>query len=693
MKNDKYANLKKSASLVAYASTRMKLENRGAEYWGCCPFHNEKTPSFAIKKKSTGEEVFYCQGCGKGGDIFRFVEMIDSCTPKVALDTVSTFANVSKVAAPVNAEPEWNEQYAKVTSTFQNPVEETAKKDYPISDWAKFEQALQTNPAALLWLENIRGITKETAELLHLGYAQSCKGAIKEEDEEARHKGWILFPRIAGGKLIAVKMRSIFLKTFSQWAGMDPKALFNVETICPFDPVFVTEGELDTAIFEQAGLRAVSIPSASSIKLTPSSKNALKQATEIFLAGDNDGKVGNIAMAKLARELGKGAYIILWPGVKDANAFFLKACNRNIEKFSDEVAKLMVVARATPVQGFTRMAEQYEEGTDIDMSNDPDRLHFPWREVDEMHYTPAGYVSIIYSTYTGTGKTVFTTQVAIHEAKRGEVVVVYSPEIKRDPYKALIAAQVLGEALMKDGGPGLNRAEKITVAQQQATKKLFDQTYEEEEKTLGPYPDWYHVKHGLEDSKLAYYAGYEIPYTDTEEIIDFIEYAVRTIGATRFVIDTLQRIIQAPEGENQSQTEGRAIKRLEKIAADQGCIFIVIGQSNKEGEDLKEVRRDSYGVLRGSREYQDVAQSIYLLHRKKVERPAPGAVSADDLLEQEAELVLRKIRLQGKGKPLVRLVYLKKCSKFGILKLGAAPSPAKQEPVYGDEETPFDAPN
>jgi len=64
-------------------------------------------------------------------------------------------------------------------------------------------------------------------------------------------------------------------------------ALFNTEAISPFDPVFVCEGEFDACALEQAGFRAVSLPSAAA-KPTPEQKDKLMQASMVVLSGDND---------------------------------------------------------------------------------------------------------------------------------------------------------------------------------------------------------------------------------------------------------------------------------------------------------------------------------------------------------------------------------------------------------------------
>ena len=46
------------------------LNKKGNKYWGCCPFHHEKTPSFTVDRE---QGFFKCFGCGKGGDVISFV--------------------------------------------------------------------------------------------------------------------------------------------------------------------------------------------------------------------------------------------------------------------------------------------------------------------------------------------------------------------------------------------------------------------------------------------------------------------------------------------------------------------------------------------------------------------------------------------------------------------------------------------
>ncbi len=62
--------LKIKSDIVEVLSSYMKLERKGANYWACCPFHHEKTPSFAV---NAADGYYHCFGCGASGDVIRFV--------------------------------------------------------------------------------------------------------------------------------------------------------------------------------------------------------------------------------------------------------------------------------------------------------------------------------------------------------------------------------------------------------------------------------------------------------------------------------------------------------------------------------------------------------------------------------------------------------------------------------------------
>lgn len=63
-------------------SQYVDLRKIGREFWGLCPFHTEKTPSFAVNVE---KDVFYCHSCGSGGDVIRFIEKIEGIDFKTAV--------------------------------------------------------------------------------------------------------------------------------------------------------------------------------------------------------------------------------------------------------------------------------------------------------------------------------------------------------------------------------------------------------------------------------------------------------------------------------------------------------------------------------------------------------------------------------------------------------------------------------
>ena len=73
--------------IVSLVSEYVKLEKRGQNYLGLCPFHNEKTPSFTV---SPEKKIAHCFGCGKGGNIFQFVSLIENITYNQAIANPGT---------------------------------------------------------------------------------------------------------------------------------------------------------------------------------------------------------------------------------------------------------------------------------------------------------------------------------------------------------------------------------------------------------------------------------------------------------------------------------------------------------------------------------------------------------------------------------------------------------------------------
>ena len=627
--------LKKKVDVVGIIGSEITLIPQGGKFVACCPFHNEKTPSFTLDDRQ-GEWLWHCFGCNKGGDILRWFEMRHGLSTHDAIEKLEAIAG----------NKEWRQNAEKAKRALE-PMDGTSflpedekNQTFPIKAWAAKVKALEDCPEALAWLQEVRGLGRETAIRLQLGYQKSHPFKIRDDMEHCRNKGWILFPRILKDRIVAVKFRSIADKCFTQANKMDTHTLFNVETISPLEPVYLTEGELDACILEQAGFKAVSVMSAGAV-ISPQSRIELKTAERIFLSGDNDSGVGSDYMKKLQNELHQNTHIIKWPGCKDANDFFRGECNRDIELFHNRVLELAKEAKNTPPEGFKEIQKALREGEDSDLAKSQDRFHFPKNMplCDAITYVSRGQILLLYSTYSGTGKTMAKTQLLLSEARRGEVIVDLSPEIRGQDYLNLVTSQLVGPTL--EGG--LRRTGKIEKRHQRAAADMLDRLTQAK-------------------TDLQFYIGHNIVGTSEEEVLEFIESTIQLTGATIFAIDTFHRLIFASGKTNQAQVEGAMAKKIELLAIKYNTIFLLIGQSNAEAEGLDNLKKDAHGVLRGCRELTDVCSAVYLLHRKR--KLVSEGDAPTDLLENEAILKCTKSRGNGGGQQIVKLLLQPENSTF-----------------------------
>ncbi len=84
--------IKSRLDIVEVVSGYVQLKRVGRNYQGLCPFHIEKTPSFTV---SPDKQIFYCFGCGVGGDVIKFIQLIEGIEFWEALETAAQMAGVS----------------------------------------------------------------------------------------------------------------------------------------------------------------------------------------------------------------------------------------------------------------------------------------------------------------------------------------------------------------------------------------------------------------------------------------------------------------------------------------------------------------------------------------------------------------------------------------------------------------------
>jgi len=148
---DNVEKIKDRLNIVDIVGSYIKLEKAGSNLKACCPFHNEKTPSFFI---SPVRGTYKCFGCGEGGDIFSFVEKFEGVDFKGALKILAERAGVKLE----REDPKKTNERKRVYDI----LEETT---------LYFEENLKKNKSALRYLKS-RGITEQTIKQFRIGFAK-----------------------------------------------------------------------------------------------------------------------------------------------------------------------------------------------------------------------------------------------------------------------------------------------------------------------------------------------------------------------------------------------------------------------------------------------------------------------------------------------------------------------------------------
>ena len=143
--------------IVDVVGSYVKIQKKGNSYFGCCPFHNEKTPSFSV---SGSKQMYYCFGCGAGGNVFTFVMNYENYS---FVEAVKMLADRAGVKLP---ELEYSEEMKKKENHRARLLEvnkESAKYYY-------YQLRSKRGEVGLKYLKD-RQLTEETMKKFGLGYA------------------------------------------------------------------------------------------------------------------------------------------------------------------------------------------------------------------------------------------------------------------------------------------------------------------------------------------------------------------------------------------------------------------------------------------------------------------------------------------------------------------------------------------
>ena len=185
--------VKQQADIVRVVGEYVRLKKTGQNFTGLCPFHQEKTPSFAVHPV---RQIYHCFGCGAGGDVFKFVMELDKCAFPEAVRTVAEKCGIP-IPRPRERSPEERRENQLRAALIEMHREAAAL----------FARQLQEGPegkVALAYLED-RGLDRQSMARFGLGYALSSGDALlrqlKSKYPEQLLEASGLFSRDQSGRL------------------------------------------------------------------------------------------------------------------------------------------------------------------------------------------------------------------------------------------------------------------------------------------------------------------------------------------------------------------------------------------------------------------------------------------------------------------------------------------------------------
>ena len=162
--DDIIEEVRQKNDIVDVVSQYVRLTRRGSTYFGLCPFHNEKTPSFSV---TPGKQMYYCFGCGAGGNVYNFIMEYENYTFGEALKHLADRAGVELPKIEYSREVrEKAEQRAELLE-----INKQAAQYY------YYQLRTEGGKIGYQYLSG-RGLSEETMRKFGLGYSDKFGGGL-----------------------------------------------------------------------------------------------------------------------------------------------------------------------------------------------------------------------------------------------------------------------------------------------------------------------------------------------------------------------------------------------------------------------------------------------------------------------------------------------------------------------------------
>ena len=162
--DDIIEEVRQKNDIVDVVSQYVKLTRKGSSYFGLCPFHNEKTPSFSV---TPGKQMYYCFGCGAGGNVFNFIMEYENYTFGEALKHLADRAGVELPKI----------EYSREVREKAQERAELLEINKQAAQYFYYQLRTEKGAQGYQYLTG-RGLSEETMRKFGLGYSDKFGGGL-----------------------------------------------------------------------------------------------------------------------------------------------------------------------------------------------------------------------------------------------------------------------------------------------------------------------------------------------------------------------------------------------------------------------------------------------------------------------------------------------------------------------------------
>ena len=351
--------IRQSNDIVDVISQYVRLKRSGRNYFGLCPFHNEKSPSFSV---SPDKQIFHCFGCGVGGNVFTFLMKIEGISFIEAIQNLAERANI------VLPKLENNEESGK---------EELKAKVYKVNEFAaEYYHKNLYLPTAKIAQEYVkkRKLSNETLKSFRIGFSGKFDELFKELKKQGfgeteilesglvnkndrgqyidRYRNRLMFPIcdvrgrvIAFGGRVLDNSKPKYINSPENIVYSKGRHLFGLNVAKKgqgmLKKLLIVEGYMDVISLHQRGITNVVAPLGTA--LTQQQGWLLrKNAEQIILSFDSDeaGLNAKIRALEILQNMGCDLRVLNMEGAKDPDEYIVKFGNA---RFTNLIEKALSV--------------------------------------------------------------------------------------------------------------------------------------------------------------------------------------------------------------------------------------------------------------------------------------------------------------------------------------------------------------